>query len=72
MYPGTGNYELSGSEILIPVPRSEFFHPRSRVKKIPDPDPDQRIEVFLTQKIVSLLSEKYDPGCSSRIRNTVR
>jgi hypothetical protein len=40
-------------------PGSEFFHPGSRVKKfrIPDPDPYQRILVFVTQKIVSKLSE---------------
>jgi hypothetical protein len=37
-------------------PGSEFLHPGSRVKKIPDPH--QRIEVFLTQKTVSRLSEK--------------
>jgi hypothetical protein len=37
---------LAGTRVLKPVlrirdvyPRSEFFHPRSRVKKIPDPDP---------------------------------
>jgi hypothetical protein len=30
-------------------PGSEFFRPGSRVKKIPDPDPHQRILVFLTQ-----------------------
>jgi hypothetical protein len=35
-------------------PGSEFFHPRSRVKKIPDPH--ERV-VSLTQKIVSKLSE---------------
>ncbi len=35
-------------------PWSEFFHPRSW---IPDTDPHQRIHVFLTQKIVSKLSE---------------
>jgi hypothetical protein len=32
-------------------------HPGSKVIKIPDPDPHQRIKVFLTQKIVSKLSE---------------
>jgi hypothetical protein len=35
-------------------PGSEFFHPGSRVQKIPDPH--QRV-VSLTQKIVSKLSE---------------
>jgi hypothetical protein len=37
-------------------PGSEFFHPGSQVKKIPDPH--KRIEVFLTQKVVFKLSEK--------------
>jgi hypothetical protein len=36
-------------------PGSKFFHPGSRVKK--DPDPNQRISVFLTEKFVSKLSE---------------
>jgi hypothetical protein len=46
-----------------------FFHPGSRIKKIPNPDPHphQRIYVFLTQTIVSKLSE-IDPGCTSRFR----
>jgi hypothetical protein len=41
-------------------PGSEFFHPGSRVKKVPDPGSRIRIhikEAFLTQKIVSMLSE---------------
>jgi hypothetical protein len=42
--------------LFIPDPESEFFHPGSRVKEIPDPH--LRIEVFLTQKTVSMLSEK--------------
>jgi hypothetical protein len=36
-------------------PGSEFFHPESRVKKLPDPH--QRIKVFFTQKKVSKLSK---------------
>jgi hypothetical protein len=42
--------------MFIPDPGSEFFHPGSRVKKIPELD--QRIYVFLTRKTVSKLSEK--------------
>jgi hypothetical protein len=52
-------------------PGSDFFHPGSMVKKIPDPGSESapRIEVFFTQKIGSIpYSPKYDPGCSSRIR----
>ncbi len=37
-------------------PGSEFFHPGSRVKKIPDPH--QRIQVFLTLKTIYRLPEK--------------
>jgi hypothetical protein len=29
---------------------SDFFHPGARFDKIPDPNPHQRISVFLTQK----------------------
>jgi hypothetical protein len=41
-------------------PGSEFLHPGSRVKRsrIPNPDPHQRIQLFLTQKNVSQLSDK--------------
>jgi hypothetical protein len=50
--------------MFIPDPESELFHPGSTVKKIPDPG----ICTFLTQTIVSKLSEKlYDhPGSGSR------
>ncbi len=51
-------------------PGSEFFHPGSRVKKVPDPGSRIRIhikEVFLTKKLF-LSSLKYDPECSSRIQ----
>ncbi len=57
------------SGMFIPDPRSEFFHPGSRVKRIPDPH--QRISVFLTLKTVSKLSDLWsgmllfipDPDC---------
>ncbi len=48
------------SGMFIPDPGSELLNPGSRVKKIPDPGSRFRIhikEVFLTQKIVSELSE---------------
>ncbi len=44
----------------IPDPESKGFRipdPESKRFQILDPDPHQRIEVFLTQKIVSKLSE---------------
>ncbi len=52
-------------------PGSEFFHPGSRVKKIPDPGSQTRIhikkiEVFVTHTIVSKLSAIWS-GMSSRI-----
>jgi hypothetical protein len=43
--------------MLIPDSGTEFFHP-VKCKKIPDPDPHQRIYVFFTQKTVSKLSEE--------------
>jgi hypothetical protein len=58
--------QCGGSGIFIPDPN---FSIQNRVKKIldlgsgskrfwiPDPDPHQRISVFLTQKFVSKLSE---------------
>jgi hypothetical protein len=55
------------SGMFMPDLGSEFFLPGSRVKKIPDPDPHQRI-CILTQKTVSKLVEKWswmfipDPG----------
>jgi hypothetical protein len=41
----------------FPIPGPDLFipNPGSRVYKIPDPDPRQRISVFLTSKIVSKL-----------------
>jgi hypothetical protein len=35
--------QCCGSGINIPDPRSEFLYPGSRIKKIPDPVPLQRI-----------------------------
>jgi hypothetical protein len=52
-------------------PGSEFFHPGSKVKKISDPDPHIRNEVFLTPRPVSKLSEKLsgtDPDFFSHSR----
>ncbi len=59
-------YQCCGSGMFVPDPRSEFsiLFPGSRVKNIPDPDPQQRIWVFLTQKLFQS-SRKYDPGCLS-------
>jgi hypothetical protein len=45
--------------MVIPDPGSEFSHPGSRVKKAPDPGPQIRIQVFLTHKIFTKLSENY-------------
>jgi hypothetical protein len=52
---------------LFRIPDPNFFHPGSRVKKIriPDPNPHERIKVFLTQKIVFKPSD--DQGSSNRI-----
>ncbi len=50
-------------------PGSEFFHPGSRVKKIPDPrsgPASTNLSIFNPKKLF-LSSRKYDPGCSSRI-----
>jgi hypothetical protein len=52
-----------GSEMFIPDPNFTIPDPGSGVKKkipdprIRDPDPPERTEVFLTQNIVSKLSE---------------
>jgi hypothetical protein len=56
------SYSCCGSGMFIPDPGSEFFHPGSRIKKIPDPGYQNRIKefkylLFLTQKIVSKRSE---------------
>jgi hypothetical protein len=59
--------QCCGSGMFIPDPN--FFHPGSRVKKIPDPapQPHQKFKYFNTKKLF-LSSRKYDLGCSSRIR----
>jgi hypothetical protein len=47
-------------------PGSKFFHPGSRVTKIPDPgSASKNLSVFNPK--IFLSSRKYDPGCSSRI-----
>ncbi len=38
-------------------PGPEFSHPESRIEKVPDPDPHQRTEVFLSPEIAIKLSE---------------
>ncbi len=55
----------------IPEPYFSIPVPGSRVKKAPDPDPQQRIQVFFTQKIVIKLSE-YDPDYYALIRISER
>jgi hypothetical protein len=56
--------------MVIPDLGYKFFHPVFSVKNIVDPDLHQRIKVFLTQEIVSKLSENTIIWylCSSRIR----
>jgi hypothetical protein len=45
--------------VFVPDPNFSIWDPGSRVKKIPDPgSASTSKEVFLTQKIVSKLSEK--------------
>jgi hypothetical protein len=54
---------------VYPIPRSEFFHPGSRVKKILDPgsgSSSKILSIFNQENVFS--PRKYDPGCSSRIR----
>jgi hypothetical protein len=47
---------------------ADFFHPGSRVKKIPDNgSASKNLSIFNPQKFF-LCSQKYDPGCSSQIR----
>jgi hypothetical protein len=67
--------------MCILYPGSEFFHPESRVKKIPDPVsnikkiPDSRsgfasknLSIFKKPKKLFLSYRKYDPGRLSWIR----
>jgi hypothetical protein len=62
---------IADSGCLYRIPDPNFVHPESRIQDQKDPGPPdrhQRIEVFLTQKTVSMLSEKLsgmvnpDPG----------
>jgi hypothetical protein len=64
---GEQNSSVKDPGCLLPGPGSEFFHPGSRVKKTPDPNPHRSISVFLSPKDVSKLSTN-DLGCSFRIR----
>jgi hypothetical protein len=45
--------------MFIPAPGTEFFHPGSRVKKIPDPGSGSALKnlSILAQRLVSYLSE---------------
>jgi hypothetical protein len=43
--------------MFIPDPKFFIPDPGSRVKKIPDPDPQQKIQVYLTHKSVTKLSQ---------------
>jgi hypothetical protein len=61
---GKTSTKHKGSGMFIPEPGPEFFYPGSRVKKIPNSGSRIRIRIkefkvflFLTQKIVSKLSE---------------
>jgi hypothetical protein len=51
---------VCGSGMLMPDTGSEFFHPGSRVIKIPDPGSGSA--VFVTTKKLFLSSQKNDPG----------
>jgi hypothetical protein len=53
----------------MPCCGSEFFHPGSRDKTIPDPgsgSAQNNLTIFNPEKRFKAL-KKYDPGCSSRI-----
>jgi hypothetical protein len=66
---------------IVANPGFRFFHPGSRVTKASDdPDPQQKIQVFLTKKcykaLVNMIREVYPvsrgkKSTGSRIRNTV-
>jgi hypothetical protein len=59
--------QCCGSEMIIPDPNFSIPDPGSKRFRILDPDPHLRIQVFLSLKTVSKISENY-LGCSSRIR----
>jgi hypothetical protein len=50
-------------------PRSAFFHPGSRIKKIPDPGSASKNLIILTQKLYALgnMIEDVYPGSRSQI-----
>ncbi len=55
--------QCCGSGMFILDPGSKFFHHGSRIKKIPDPDPHKRIQVFLTQYLFLMIWDHIlDPG----------
>ncbi len=63
-------YIQSVLRIRYVYPGSEFFHPRYKVRKIPDPgsgSASTEFKYFNPKNCFSALG-KYDPGCSSRIR----
>jgi hypothetical protein len=51
------SWQWCGPGMFIPDPGSEFFHPGSRVKKIPGSASAPKNLSILTQKIVTMLSE---------------
>ncbi len=60
-------YQCCGSGMFLPDHGSEFFHPGSMFKKIPDPYPHQRILKYFKAKKLFLSPWKNDLGCSSLI-----
>ena len=57
------SFQCCGSGMCMLDPGFEFFHPGSRVKKIPDPDPHKGIQVFLTQYLFLMIWDHIlDPG----------
>jgi hypothetical protein len=53
---------------LSPIPDPNFFHPGSRVKKIPGSRIRTKEFTYFNTKKLFLSSRKYDPKCSFRIR----
>jgi hypothetical protein len=56
---GSNQFSMSKAEMRIRGQKDSGSWIRIRIKEF---------KYFFTQKIVSRLSRKYDPGCSSRIR----
>jgi hypothetical protein len=52
---------------FLPDPRSNFFHTGSRFKKIPDPNPHQRIYIFFNPKncTYDIAKNLYFPGAET-------